>query len=80
MARTLEQFPSPTSGRRRYPWDQWMDGQIWLLVPDEDFTAKPTTIRTMATQQAIRRGGRVRCRVVHEDGREKLAMQFQRLS
>jgi hypothetical protein len=79
MARTLESFPPSPTQARRYPWGEYMDGQVWLLIHGEDFTAKPSTFRTMATQQATRRGGRVRIRTVKEGDREGLALQFQRV-
>jgi hypothetical protein len=78
MARTVDAFPQSPGAVRRYPWDQYMDGRVWILVPGEDFTAKPATFRTMATQQALKRGGRIRMRAVKEGDQEALAIQFQK--
>jgi hypothetical protein len=36
LARKLKEFPGgPTRGR--YPWDQWLDGSVWLLRKGEDY-------------------------------------------
>jgi hypothetical protein len=76
MAKTLQQFPSPTVSR--YPWDEWLDGRVWELVPGEDFTAKVNTFKQMAQTQARRRGGRTHTRMLHRGDQQTLVMQFRR--
>ena len=36
----------------RYPWDEWLDGGIWLLKPGEDFSCQPANFRSLAFTQA----------------------------
>jgi hypothetical protein len=37
MARIIEEFPAKWR-RRRYPWDEWLDGKPRVLTQGEDFT------------------------------------------
>ena len=77
MARVISSFP-PATTRTRYPWDQWLDGQVWELVAGEDFTAKPETIRQSASSQATKRGGRVKTRLIEDGERQMVVVQFER--
>lgn len=36
MAKQLEDFDFGTP-RSKYPWDEWLDGNIWELVEGEDY-------------------------------------------
>jgi hypothetical protein len=76
MARKLEAFPAAAGSR--YPWDEWLDGNVWELVRGEDFQAKLTTFRANAQGQAKKRGGRVRSKAADADGRDTLVIQFHR--
>ena len=77
MARVIDSFPA-TSTQSRYPWDQWLDGQVWELVAGEDFTSKPETIRQNAAVQATKRGGNVKTRLVADGERQIVVLQMQR--
>ena len=61
MARRVEKFPELVS-QSRYPWDEWLDGSIWELVPGNDFKGNVRTFRSVALGQAKKRGGKVRTR------------------
>ena len=64
MAETLESFDFNGSGRRStYPWDKWLDGQIWQLKIGEDFTCKVGSFQKAAGTQARKRGLRLRTAV-----------------
>jgi hypothetical protein len=76
VARRLDTFPP--SRTRRYPWDEWLNGDIWQLVPGEDFEAKTPTLVATARLQAKRLGGTVRTRSVSDQGRDSLVLQFVR--
>ena len=75
MPRKLEQFP--VAGTRRYPWDEWLNGDVWQLFKGDDYTSKTTTILSNARIQAKRLGGSVRTRTLVEQGRESLVLQFR---
>jgi hypothetical protein len=75
MARRLDSFPTTGS---RYPWDEWLDGNPWELIPGEDFSSKSSTLRANAQVQAKKRNGRTRSRAVVNDGRETVVIQFVR--
>lgn len=77
MARKLDAFPGLST--RRYPWEEWLNGEVWQLFPDEDFAAKTRTIVAGARTRAKRMGGTVRTRLLQgEDGRESIVLQFIR--
>jgi hypothetical protein len=77
MARVIDGFPAAAT-HSRYPWDQWLDGQVWELVAGEDFTSKPETIRQNAAVQAQRRGGNVKTRLVDDGDRQIVIVQMLR--
>jgi hypothetical protein len=41
MATRLESFCFIGPRKRRYPFDEWMDGSIWQITRGEDFTCQP---------------------------------------
>jgi len=46
MATTRKTWPGDVGeGRKTYPWDQWLDGQIWLLRRGVDYTCTTTAMR-----------------------------------
>ena len=75
MANKIEQFPDAPP-QNVYPWDEWLDGDVWELVPGEDFKGKPATFRASAVAQAARRDGKVRTQRIERDGEERLYLQF----
>lgn len=77
MASKIEQFPAAPP-QNVYPWDEWLDGDVWELVPGEDFKGKPATFRASAVAQAARRDGKVRTQRIERDGEERLYVQFYR--
>ncbi len=44
----------------KYPWDKWLDGGVWELVPGVDYTVRPGVMRVAAHAAARTRGGRAR--------------------
>lgn len=63
MATKLPAFPPHLIGRYtadRYPWDEWLDGDVWDLEPGKDFHVKTQSMRTMAVAKAKERGFKVR--------------------
>lgn len=54
MATVLDAFPKRMRKNGgavcKYPWDAWLDGRIWKLVPGVDFTCKVNAFRTTASQ------------------------------
>jgi len=50
MATVVEQLPHP-GGRRppgEYPWDEWLDGQTWVLQQGVDYTVATRAMRAYA--------------------------------
>jgi len=77
MARKLDAFPG--LGTRRYPWEEWLNGDVWQLFPDEDFASKTRTVVAGARARAKQSGGTVRTRLLRaDDGRESIVLQFVR--
>lgn len=65
MARVVDELPPLGGGEPKYPWDQWLDGQVWLLDPAVDFPpgVKTHGFRSAAANAARGRGLRVAIRV-----------------
>lgn len=49
-----------------YPWDEWFNGQQWLIKRGEDFTPDAQTFRTMLYSRAKGRGLRLRASVTKD--------------
>lgn len=77
MANKIAQFPEAPP-QNMYPWDEWLDGDVWELVPGDDFKGKPATFRASAVAQAARRDGKVRTQRIERDGEMRLYLQFFR--
>jgi hypothetical protein len=77
VATKTDDFPQAPS-QNVYPWDEWLDGGVWELVPGEDFKGKPATFRASAVAQAARRDGKVRTQKIRSDDGERLYLQFYR--
>ena len=70
MAQVLDEYdfstPSTLSSTRRfYPWNEWLDGRIWRLVPAEDFSTSPLMMERVIRGTAVRR--KVSVTIRHED-------------
>jgi hypothetical protein len=67
MAKTISELPRKHGGTGRkeaYPYDQWLDGQIWQLEAGSDYQAKSNSMMTNIRQAAVKRGLKVRTRFV----------------
>ena len=63
MPKILKKFVF--TGRGRYPWDEWADGQCRELIAGEDFGAdiKVQGLANQAHGQAKKRGMKVRTQI-----------------
>ena len=62
MAQEIKQLP-PVGGHipyDEYPWDEWLNGKVWTLVRDLDFTVEVTAMRAYAYRAARSRGIKVK--------------------
>lgn len=70
MAKIVAALPEAVEFRGRpeeYPWDAWLNGQIWQLQPRIDFYPKPDSFRSTIKAAADRRALRVTCRKFEGD-------------
>lgn len=75
MAKQLDEFPK-RQRQSKYPWDQWLDGHVWLLRKGEDYETTSPSMRAIATTAAKREGKRLQTRIAQdEDGTEALVIQ-----
>jgi len=51
-----------SSEKRNYPWEQWLDGDIWRLEQGEDFDTHPLMMERIVRTRAVTRGAKVRLR------------------
>ena len=69
MAEKLDQWPNNRVRRgaySRYPWETWLDGNIWKLTKGEDFFADTKSMRMMVYKQAKDRNARCNTTVLDE--------------
>ena len=57
---------TPPSDKVAYPWDEWLDGDIWQLEQGEDFETHPLMMERIIRTRATARGAKVRLR--HQPG------------
>jgi hypothetical protein len=76
VPRKLDVFPAPPQAQSRYPWSEFFDGGVWQLIQGEDYDSKTKTFVVNARAQAKRRGGTLKTRLIEQDGRESVVMQF----
>lgn len=68
MATKLNKFdfsaPSviTTTEKAVYPWDEWLDGDIWHIEQGEDFETHPLMMERIIRTRATARGAKVRLR------------------
>jgi hypothetical protein len=58
MAKLLRELPPPRRGRpAKYPYDEWLDGEVWLLIEGEDFEVGAGRSVAMGLRAAARKRG-----------------------
>ena len=55
MPEILESLPAHTTSQMRYPWDEWLDGQVRRLKAGVDFQCSPDSLEVTARRQASKR-------------------------
>jgi hypothetical protein len=60
MAEVVDDSMFPEHPGVVYPWTKWLDGRVWRLLPDVDFTVSAESFRALAGQTARKRGLRLR--------------------
>ena len=60
MARVVKNYDFPVTRRMKYPWDSWLDGQIWQLAHGDDFKIGIEQMRKNVYNAAWSRGIRAR--------------------
>jgi hypothetical protein len=45
-----------------YPWEEWLDGDIWQITEGDDFTTHPLMMERIIRTRATARGAKVRLR------------------
>lgn len=85
MAKTLTAFPDEdeSQSRARYPWDKWLDGQVWELrhgtreqveQDDADFSVGTKSFTSAVKQAAKPRNGDAR--IAYKDDKTTVIVQF----
>jgi hypothetical protein len=58
MAEKLDDFDwgdEPKVRGQKYPYDEWLDGDTWVLEEGDDFDCKMSTMLTLLREQANKR-------------------------
>jgi hypothetical protein len=61
MAKKVDKFDFDK--KSKYPWDEWFDGDIWVLEQGEDFTISLPNMRSVIYGAADRAGLEVKTSV-----------------
>lgn len=80
MAKVLKEMPRKAGGsgrRAMYPYDLWLDGQIWQLDNDEDYKAKPQSVVASIRGAAEARGLKLRSRFIMDDHKNVTGIAVQ---
>jgi hypothetical protein len=64
MAEILEDYEFIGAGSGKYPWDLWLDGQVWKLVRGTDYECTSSSMRTSAQQVGKTRNKNVRTNMI----------------
>lgn len=72
MARKIAELPGRGRNNYLYPWDEWADGDPWLIIRDEDYKVSDSNFKSAAAHQATVRGLKISVRT-HPEG---VAIQF----
>ena len=56
MAKVLKDYKPPAYHGTEYPWEKWLDGQVWLLTKGEDFESTTRSFQISARRAALKRG------------------------
>jgi hypothetical protein len=68
MAKKIESFDFSSSSTRRYDWNTWLNGDIWVVEKADYAPAKPETFTMIARARAKQRDMKVRLNVNKESG------------
>ncbi len=79
MAEILDDYDfhkKPRGAPYKYPWEEWMDGQVRKIIKGEDFTTPVTSMQTLLRTRgrAISRSKKVRTAIV--DKRNAIVFQY----
>lgn len=63
--------------RRKFPWDEWTNGEVWQAIEGEDFAANHAVFKSQLRTRAEKLGREVRTRVEKsENGSVSVFFQF----
>lgn len=73
------EWDSPTSPRRKFPWDEWTDGKTYQAVADKDFSGKVESFKMQLKNRAEKDGIEVNTKIVRpEKGAPSVIFQFSK--
>jgi hypothetical protein len=77
MARKLDHYDWSQEGKKKYPWDQWCDGDTWEVVQGVDFhTEAGQFVSANLHGRARSLGKNVRTRIVRDGDQTLVRFQF----
>lgn len=74
MAEKLKEFDFKSaskltvSAKGEYPWEEWFDGDVWLLTAGEDFQGHPLMMERVIRTSATNRKAKVNMRHIAMNG------------
>lgn len=73
--KTSIEWDEPTT-RRKYPWDEWTNGEVWQAVEGEDFASNHAVFKTQLNSRAEKLGMEVKVKVEKPE-KSSVAVCFQ---
>lgn len=70
----LDEFPDQKRGGK-YPWNEWLDGQVRMLRKGEQYETTTASMRAIASAAAKKAGKRLRSKEVKDENGEALVIQ-----
>ena len=59
-----------TSDKATYPWDEWLDGDIWELTSGKDFDGHPLMMERIIRTRATGRHAKINLRHIPMNGEQ----------
>jgi hypothetical protein len=77
VARRLREYTFIRQGVTKYPWDEWLDGSIWVVVHGKDFQCAPGSLVVYLYHKASSKGLSVRTSILRGKRRKPDRVVFQ---
>lgn len=78
MAEELKEFtwePRPNPRNRKYPWEAWLNGEMWELRKGRDYQCTSESFRSAASYAADKKGKKIETRILRDAEGERVVIR-----